>query len=339
MGTHPIFESDFDCLTEMKSVSNEIGNGNKRHFRVPTGVDQSKSVSRERRACTQRNAVPKDDFHRVWVKRDGKINLGFLVQAQIEKNCDYRHERYLVYLDGGEMDWFELQDIANVNEIFPDKGLEAAYDNETISLDRKKFNHTQMKCLEARRRINDQDYDFIKPDLSVGQVLLFDENIPVQVTGVTDIGGLNIRVRNLIEGWTCWVPFFSINFLQNRQCYQEISDERSLFKDFKIMRSQNCLELRPKIVMPTKIHPSLLGDWNPLNHQLNLIDQVQPLEKEAIEIISECGEKRVCTNDDETTAKMSKISIEDEDGSSGIGSNDSNHSHKHSNLSDNDSEM
>ena len=135
----------FFFILEMKSVSNEIGNGNKRHFRVPTGVDQSKSVSRERRACTQRNAVPKDDFHRVWVKRDGKINLGFLVQAQIEKNCDYRHERYLVYLDGGEMDWFELQDIANVNEIFPDRGLEAAYDNETISLDRKKFNHTQMK--------------------------------------------------------------------------------------------------------------------------------------------------------------------------------------------------
>ena len=52
----------------------------------------------------------------------------------------------------------------------------------------------------------------------------------------------------------------------------------------------------------------------------------------------ECGEKRVCTNDDETTAKMSKISIEDEDGSSRIGSNDSNHSQKHSNLSD-DSEM
>ena len=52
------------------------------------------------------------------------------------------------------------------------------------------------------------------------------------------------------------------------------------------MRSQNCLDLRPKIVMPTKIHPSLLGDWNPLSHQLNLIDQVQPLEKEAIEIIS-----------------------------------------------------
>ena len=89
---------------------------------------------------------------------------------------------------------------------------------------------TTIFSLEARRRINDQDYDFIKPDLSVGQVLLFDENIPVQVTGVTDIGGLNIRVRNLIEGWTCWVPFFSINFLQNRQCYQQISDERNLFK-------------------------------------------------------------------------------------------------------------
>ena len=44
-------------------------------------------------------------------------------------------------------------------------------------------------------------------------------------------------------------------------------------------------------------------------------------------------------NDDETTAKMSKISIEDEDGSYGIGANDSNHSQKHSNLSDNDSEM
>ena len=58
--------------------------------------------------------------------------------------------------------------------------------------------------LEARRRVNDQDYDFIKPNLSVGQVLLFDENIPVQVTGVTDIGGLNIRIRNLVEGWTCW---------------------------------------------------------------------------------------------------------------------------------------
>ena len=94
------------------------------------------------------------------------------------------------------------------------------------------FKIKTMFSLEARRRINDQDYDFIKPDLSVGQVLLFDENIPVQVTGVTDIGGLNIRVRNLIEGWTCWVPFFSINFLQNRQCYQEISDERSLFKGF-----------------------------------------------------------------------------------------------------------
>ena len=52
------------------------------------------------------------------------------------------------------------------------------------------------------------------------------------------------------------------------------------------MRSQNCLELRPKLFMPTKIHPSLLGDWNPLNHQLNLVDQIQPMEKEAIEIIS-----------------------------------------------------
>ena len=38
--------------------------------------------------------------------------------------------------------------------------------------------------------------------------------------------------------------------------------------------------------MPTKIHPSLWGDWNPLNHQLNLVDQIQPMEKEAIEIIS-----------------------------------------------------
>ena len=135
-------------------------------------------------------------------------------------------------------------------------------------------------------------------------MLLFDENIPVQVTGVTDIGGLNIRIRNLVEGWTCWVPFFSINFLQNRQCYQQISDERNLFKgifvtynmnhifsfytylDFKIMRSQNCLDLVPKLFMPTKIHPSLWGDWNPLNHQLTLVDQVQPMEKEAIEIIS-----------------------------------------------------
>ena len=52
------------------------------------------------------------------------------------------------------------------------------------------------------------------------------------------------------------------------------------------MRSQNCLELRPKLFMPTKIHPSLWGDWNPLNHQLNLVDQVQPMENEAIEIIS-----------------------------------------------------
>merc|ERR1711990_1226552 len=77
MGTHPIFESDFDCLTEMKSVSNEIGNGNKRNFRVPTRIDESKSVTRERRACTQRNAVQKDDFHRLLVNRDGKTNLGF----------------------------------------------------------------------------------------------------------------------------------------------------------------------------------------------------------------------------------------------------------------------
>ena len=52
------------------------------------------------------------------------------------------------------------------------------------------------------------------------------------------------------------------------------------------MRSQNCLDLVPKLFMPTKIHPSLWGDWNPLNHQLTLVDQVQPLEKEAIEIIS-----------------------------------------------------
>ena len=93
--------------------------------------------------------------------------------------------------------------------------------------------------LEARRRVNDQDYDFIKPNLSVGQVLLFDENIPVQVTGVTDIGGLNIRIRNLVEGWTCWVPFFSINFLQNRQCYQQISDERNLFKGIFVSYNMN----------------------------------------------------------------------------------------------------
>ena len=132
-------------ISEMKSVSNEIGNGNKRNFRVPTRIDESKSVTRERRACTQRNAVQKDDFHRLLVKRDGKPNLGFLVQAIIEKNCNYRHERYLVYLDGGEIDWFEVHDIRNVNEIFPDRGLEGAYDNETISLERRKFNHIQMK--------------------------------------------------------------------------------------------------------------------------------------------------------------------------------------------------
>lgn len=52
------------------------------------------------------------------------------------------------------------------------------------------------------------------------------------------------------------------------------------------MRSQNCLDLQPKIIVPTRIHPSFLGDWDPLFHQLNLIDQVQPLEKESVEIIS-----------------------------------------------------
>ena len=84
--------------------------------------------------------------------------------------------------------------------------------------------------MEARRRVNDEEYNFIKPNLSVGQILLFDEKIPVQVIGVTDIDGLNIRIRNLVEGWTCWVPFFSINFLQNRESYQNISEERNLFK-------------------------------------------------------------------------------------------------------------
>ena len=91
-------------------------------------------------------------------------------------------------------------------------------------------NLTSIFSLDARRRVNDGEYDFVDPDLSVGQVLLFDENTPVQVTGVTDIGGLSVRVRNLVEGWTCWVPFFSINFLRNRECYQQISDERCLFK-------------------------------------------------------------------------------------------------------------
>ena len=96
--------------------------------------------------------------------------------------------------------------------------------------------------MEARRRVNDKEYDFIKPDLSVGQILLFDENTPVQVIGVTDIDGLNIRVRNLVEGWACWVPFFSINFLRNREMYQEISDERNLFKGkLEIVRESHTL--------------------------------------------------------------------------------------------------
>jgi len=146
MGTHPIFESDFDCLTEMKSASNEIGNGSKTKIRVSTRIDESKSVSRERRACTQRRqTVRLGEFTRVLVKRDGKMNLGFLIQSSIDKNCGYRHERHLVYVDGGEIDWFESHDIANVNEIFPDRGLEGAYDNEKISLERRKFNHIQLK--------------------------------------------------------------------------------------------------------------------------------------------------------------------------------------------------
>ena len=117
----------------------------KQRVRVSTRVEESKSVSRERRACTQRKTAKLDDFMRVLTKRDEKINLGFLIQATIEKNCDYRHQRYLVYLDGGEIDWFEAHDLANVNECFPGRGLDGAFDNETISDERKKFNYIQLK--------------------------------------------------------------------------------------------------------------------------------------------------------------------------------------------------
>ena len=117
----------------------------KQKIRVSTRADESKSVSRERRACTQRKTAQLDDFMRVLTKRDGKVNLGFLIQATIEKNCDYRHQRFLMYLDGGEIDWFELHDLANVNECFPGKGIDAAFHNETISDERKKFNHIQLK--------------------------------------------------------------------------------------------------------------------------------------------------------------------------------------------------
>lgn len=307
-------------------------------IRINSSLTDSKSGIRERRTCTQRKTIEPDDFYRVLVKRDEKLNLGWIITSTIQKNSDYRHERHFVYLDGGESDWFETCDLANVEEIWPNMGIDSAYSNETLSQERRHFNYLQMKCLETRRRIeNDAIYDFLEPDHSVGQVLLLDENTPVQVVGVTDFGGFNIQIKNLKDGWKCWFPFFSINFLHNREMYQKISEERNLFKDFKPIRSQNCLDLRPKIFMPSKTHPSMLGNWDPLHHQLNLIDQTQPLEEEVVEITTELGEKRIYGNDydqAESTAKMSKMTIADDDVSSGIGSNDSNYSNKEIIISD-----
>jgi len=283
----------------------------------------SRSGIRERpgRSCTKKNLLkPQQEFYRVLVKREEKINLGFLITAVIDKNEGYRHEKFLVYVDGGEIDWFEYDEVSNVTDVWPGAGLDAAYLNESIAQNRRHFNYIQMRCLEARRKIKDEQFNFIEPDLSVGQILLFDEKTPVKVIGKTDLGGLNIQIENLVEGWKCWVPFFSINFLQNRELYQKILEERILFKDFKILKSQNCLDLQPKILMPSKIHQSLLGDWNPLCHQLNLVDNIQPLPEENIEIITASEDKRLCDEPIESVPKRIKIPTEDDDGSSGIGS-------------------
>jgi len=286
---------------------------------------ESRSKIRERpeRSCT-RKINPKKEFCRILAKRKEKLNLGFLITASIDKNQDYRHIKYLVYVDGGEIDWFESDEVTNVTDIWPDEGLDAAYHNESISQDRRHFNYIQMRCLEARRKIKDEEFDFIEPDLSVGQILLFDEKTPVKVIGKSDFGGLNIKIQNLVEGWKCWVPFFSINFLQNRKLYQMILEERNLFKDFKILKSQNCLDLQQKILMPSKIHQSLLGNWDALDHQLSLIDNVQPLPDEIIEIITDFGDKRAYDQLIESASKRIKIPTEDGDGSSDIRSNHSN---------------
>lgn len=280
----------------------------------------SKSGNRERpgRSCTTK--FHQKQFYRVLVKREEKINLGFLISAVIDKNEGYRHEKFLVYVDGGEIDWFEYDEVSNVTDVWPEAGLDAAYKNDSIPQHRRHFNYIQMRCLEARQKIKDEHFDFVEPDLSVGQILLFDEKTPVKVIGKTDFGGLNIQIENLVDGWKCWVPFFSINFLQNRELYQKILEERNVFKDFKILKSQNCLDLQPKIIMPTKIHQSLLGNWNPLCHKLSLVDNIQPLPEERVEIIIASEDKRVYDEPIESVSKRIKIPTEDDDGSSGIGS-------------------
>jgi len=92
MGTHPIFESDFDCLTEQKMVRTSL----KRKF---DGQELERFV---------RVVVP---------VRNPSTNPSQLYAEGTILKVDVNCERAFVYLDGGNCDWWAFKRIAYNNKV------------------------------------------------------------------------------------------------------------------------------------------------------------------------------------------------------------------------------
>merc|ERR1712020_827186 len=96
MGTHPIFESDFDCLTDCKSVS---------YIRMAPAKKSGKKAKKVSHAFTIDCTHPVEDFLKARVKVEGKPgNIGKNVvisssKTKINVNADIDFsKRYLKYL-------------------------------------------------------------------------------------------------------------------------------------------------------------------------------------------------------------------------------------------------
>lgn len=245
---------------------------------------------------------------------DHKMYLGWVIAPISErKQC-------LIYLDGGEADWFGMDSIRILPTSWTNKGLESCFQNKKINAQRQQFNFAQLRCLMVI--MGDEKHDMVSHKSSIGQVLLLADEKPVQI--VARSYPINLKVRNLLDNEEYWLPYFSINFERNRNYYQTIIEDKNLFKDFTPLMPLSNIGILPDVEVPMGVHKSLVGDWNPRLNILGMVDNIEPLPEREVIISDVQGLKRVleenCSQQSQTyestASKISKLNLQDS--SSGI---------------------
>ena len=159
-----------------------------------------------------------------------------------------------------------------------------------------------------------------KPYLTILLVLYIDnqkiEDDVVVISALTDCAIQIESSRSEFDG--AWLPFFSINFLKNRQklnaraevnfkgMYSEVFlDFLSGFSDFYPVPPLSKLEYQPKN-HEIKVHRSLMGPFDSLEHLLQQKDYPVSLNHPKVKIEHENGKR---PNDSDLKSTFKKLRV------------------------------